>query len=190
MIPLAPPLRLARVEDAPVLARLVNYAGEGLPLYLWTDLAEAGEDPWKIGARRQEAKVREGQIVVIDEGAGAVAGLTGYHIDGPQPLDGLPPLFRPMQELENLAVGSWYVNVLATLPEARGRGLGTRLLGVAEEIARDEGLTRLAVAVSDDNEGACRLYERLGYAEAARRPMVKDGWQSEGTEWVLLLKDI
>jgi ribosomal protein S18 acetylase RimI-like enzyme len=190
MIPLAPPLRLARAEDGPVLARLVNYAGEGMPLHLWTQMAGDGEDPWEIGARRQAAKAERGQIVVIDQGAGAVAGLTGYRIDGPEPVDELPPLFRPLQELENLAPGSWYVNVLAAVPAARGRGLGTRLLGVAEDIARDEGLARLSIIVADDNAGARRLYGRQGYAEAARRSMVTDGWRTHGSEWVLLLKDI
>ena len=37
------PFRAARIEDAPELAELVNYAGEGLPLYLWGEMAEDGE---------------------------------------------------------------------------------------------------------------------------------------------------
>lgn len=188
MIPLSPPLRLAREDDAAVLARLVNYAGEGMPLHLWTGMAGPGEDPWEIGARRQARRAAEGQVVVIDEGSGPVAGLTGYRVDGAAPLDDLPPLFRPLQELENLAVPSWYVNVLASLPEARGRGLGTRLLRVAEEIARAEGLGRLSIIVADENEGACRLYRREGYAEAARRPIAKDGWPGRGSDWILLLR--
>lgn len=191
MIPLAPPLRLARAEDAPVLARLVNYAGEGLPLHLWSGMAEPGEDPWAVGARRQAAKAAEGQIVVVDEGDGPVAGLTGYPIGAePEPLDGIPALFRPMQELENLALRSWYVNVLAALPEARNRGFGTMLLGVAEEIARHGNLGGMSLIVGDNNTAARRLYERHGYAEAARRPIVRDGWETAGREWVLLVKGL
>jgi ribosomal protein S18 acetylase RimI-like enzyme len=191
MIPLAPPLRLALPEDAPVLARLVNYAGEGLPLHVWTGMAGPGEDPWQVGIRRQAGRAAEGKIVVVDEGAGPVAGLTGYATGAePAVLDGVPALFRPLQELENRAPNSWYVNVLAALPVARGRGLGTRLLGLAEEIAGDQGLSRLSLIVADNNAGARRLYERQGYAEAARRPMVKEGWQSDGTDWLLLIKDI
>jgi hypothetical protein len=30
-------------SDAPLLAELVNYAGEGMPLYLWGKLARPGE---------------------------------------------------------------------------------------------------------------------------------------------------
>ncbi len=191
MIALAPPLRLARTDDASVLARLVNYAGEGLPLHLWTQIAEPGEDPWAVGARRQAQKAEEGKVVVVDEGAGPLAGLTGYQIGpGPEPVDELPALFVPLQELENLAPDSWYVNVLAALPEARGRGLGTRLLGLADEIARAQGLARLSIIVADNNAGARRLYERQGYREVDRRRMVKDGWQSDGAEWVLLIKTL
>ncbi len=191
MISLDPPLRLARADDAPVLARLVNYAGEGMPLHLWTGKAEPGEDPWAVGARRQAQKAEQGKIVVIDEGAGPVAGLTGYPIGPvPEPTDGIPAMFVPLQELENQALESWYVNVLAALPEARGRGLGSLLLGVAETIARDLSLRRLSIIVADANRGARRLYERQGYVESGRRPMVKDGWKTGASEWVLLLKSI
>lgn len=191
MIALSPPYRLASRDDAPTLALLVNYAGEGLPLHVWTTMAAEGEDPWLVGSRRQAAKAEEGKVVVVDEGAGVIAGLTGYPIgSAPEALEGIPPLFRPLQELENLAPESWYVNVLAALPEARNRGWGGRLLALAERIARAEGRHRMSVVVADDNAGARRLYERVGYREAARRPMVKDGWRSQGEAWVLLLKDI
>jgi hypothetical protein len=43
MIRLEPPFRQATPGDAPALAELVNLAGEGLPLYLWTSMAEPGE---------------------------------------------------------------------------------------------------------------------------------------------------
>ena len=40
------------------------------------------------------------------------------------------------------------------------------------------------------NEGARRLYERCGYAEAAHRPMVKEDWENPSDEWVLLVKSL
>ena len=42
----------ARIDDAAVLAELVNYAGEGLPLYLWGKLASVGETAWDVGRLR------------------------------------------------------------------------------------------------------------------------------------------
>jgi hypothetical protein len=46
------------------------------------------------------------------------------------------------------------------------------------------------VIVSDANAGARRLYECCGYRERTSRPMVKAGWESEGTNWVLLTKEL
>jgi hypothetical protein len=38
-----PMFRPATIADASVLAELVNYAREGMPLYLWGQLADPGE---------------------------------------------------------------------------------------------------------------------------------------------------
>lgn len=191
MIALEPPFRLARPADGAVLARLVNEAGEGLPLAIWQGLAAAGDDPWEIGARRQTARAAEGQIVALDEGAGAVAALTGYRIDTARPIGAdMPAQFRPLQALENRAVPSWYVNVLATLAAHRGRGLGRSLLALAARIARAEGLGRLSLIVAGHNDGARRLYAREGFVEIAREPMVGGGRAPTGRDWILMLKDL
>ena len=192
MIELEPPLRLATEADAPQLADLVNFAGEGLPLHLWAGLAAEGQDPWAIGRARQAEKARDGKIIVVDFGDGAVASLTGYAI-GPEPEpigEDLPALFRPLQELENAALESWYVNVLACYPDRRGQGIGSRLLDLADEIGRSMGLRRMSVIVASNNTGARRLYERHRYAEVATRPCVKDGWNTETKDWVLLMKPL
>ncbi len=192
MIRLEPPLRVATEADAPELADLVNFAGEGLPLHIWTGLATAGEDPWEIGRNRQRAKAREGKIVLVDPGGGAVASLTGYAI-GAEPVpvgDAMPALFRPLQELENEALDSWYVNVLACYPECRGQGYGSLLLKAAEDIAREASLRRMSVIVADTNRGAKRLYERFGCREVAKRRCERGDWQTDTEHWVLLIKDL
>jgi ribosomal protein S18 acetylase RimI-like enzyme len=82
------------------------------------------------------------------------------------------------------------VNVLATYPEHRGKGYGRELLALAETIAQDRGCRGMSIIVMDSNEGARRLYERQGYLERARRPMVKEDWQHPGSELVLLVKEL
>ena len=190
MIDPRPPIRRATVADAAALARLVNFAGEGMPLYFWRRIAGDGEDPWEIGRRRQGERVADSTIFVVDEGGGAVACLTGYPVPAfPEPVGAdEPDIFRPLAELENLAPSTWYVNVLAALPEHRGRGFGARLLALAEEIARDRGLPAMSLIISSGNAGARRLYQRTGYVEIARREIVKDGWECASDEWVLLIK--
>jgi len=186
-------LRAATPEDAPALARLVNYAGDGLPHYLWQRMAEPGEDAWQIGRRR--AAREEGSFsyrnTVVAEIGGVVAGcLIGYPLaDEPDPPDdNMPPQFVPLQALEDMAAGTWYVNVVATFPEHRGRGIGTELLRAAERAARATGRKGLSLIVADSNAGARRLYARMGYREQALRPMVKEQWESPGENWVLLVK--
>ena len=190
MIDLKPPIRRATAADAAALAEFINFAGEGLPLYFWRQIAGDGEDPWEIGRKRQVERMEAGTAFVIDEGGGAVACLTGYPIPAiPEPVaDDELDIFRPLIELENLAPSTWYVNILAAYPEHRGRGFGVRLLALAEDIARNQKLSAMSIIISSGNEGARRLYERTGYTETARRPIVKDGWDCASDEWVLLVK--
>lgn len=186
-------LRPGRPEDAAALAELVNHAGEGLPLYQWSKLADPGESAWDVGrrrAQRDEGSFSYRNATVIEDGGRAAACLIGYEIpDDPPPLPpDLPAMFVPLQELENLAPSTWYVNVLAVLPEHRNKGYGTRLLALAEETARKLGKRGMSVIVSDANTGARRLYERCGYVEKARREIVRNGWENDGRNWVLLTK--
>jgi ribosomal protein S18 acetylase RimI-like enzyme len=47
--------------------------------------------------------------------------------------------------------------------EHRGRGVGRRLMDVAEAWARERGLTMMRLSSRHQREGAHRFYERLGY---------------------------
>ncbi len=187
--------RPATIDDARVLAELVNYAGEGMPYYLWTKIAEPGEAAWEVGHRRaarEDGSFSYRNATIIEHDGQPAGCLIGYEIpDTPQPIpDDMPAMFVPLQELENLATGTWYINVLALRPEFRMRGLGTRLLALASEMGRACGKRTLSVIVSDANTGARRFYKRWGYLEKATRPMVKETWQNEGQSWLLLMKDI
>lgn len=196
MIDLSPPYRRATPDDALAMAELVNIAGEGLPLYLWTGMAESGVSPWDIG--QQRAKRESGSFsyrnTVVGEGdAGVVCALIGYPLaDDPEPVnyDEMPAMFVPLQELEDLVPGTWYVNVLATYSDYRGKGYGSELLKIAEQLAADAGKSGMSIIVSDANSGAQRLYERKGYQKLATRPMIKDSWDNPGQNWVLLEKKL
>lgn len=186
-------IRPAAPGDAADLAELINYAGEGLPLYLWERMAEPGETAWDVGKRR--ALRDEGAFsyrnAVVAEHAGEIAGsLVGYRIsDEPEVIDdSVPAMFVPLIELENLVPGTWYVNVLAVRPELRGLGVGSRLLDIAGERATETGSVGQSIIVSDANLGARRLYERHGFHWKAERAMVKDEWDNPGRNWVLLEK--
>ena len=184
-------LRAATKSDAHHLAHLINYAGEGIPLYFWQKTAKNGEDPWEIGksrAMREDGSFsyRNTTIAEID---GKVAGcLVTYVLDeDPEPIDyeNMPPIFVPIQELEDSAPLTQYVSVLASYPEYRNLGIGSRLLEVAEDLAENRDMSLI---VSDGNPDARRLYERLGYVETSFRAMVKEDWNGEGENWILMVK--
>jgi len=188
--------RAATPADAQALAELTNFAGEGLPLYLWTRMAKDGEDPWAVGrarALREEGSFsyRNGIIAELD---GNVAGcLIGYALaeeSTPSDLSSMPPMFVPLQALEDLAPNTWYINVVAVYPEFRGRGVGSQLLERAEALARESNRPALSLIVADANVGARRLYARAGFREVATRPMVKESWPSDATEWVLMIRSL
>ena len=193
MTQLTPPFRRARPDDAQGLAELVDFASEGLALYVWGKIAGPGGDPWAVGrerALRESGGFSYRNAVVLERDGRIAAGLIGYPLpDRPERIpDDMPPMFVPLQELESLAPGTWYVNVLAAYPEIRGQGLGTALLALADKLAADTDRRGLSLIVSDANTGARRLYERTGYREAGRRPKVKEDWRNPGKDWVLLVK--
>ena len=189
MICLRPPFRLATEADAPVLAVLNNEASHGSRSRLAAH-GRPGADPWAVGVARQLPRVRDGLWVVADEGAGPVAGLlarpAAVEVPGPE----VPAIFPPMAELEALEPAALFVQIVATLREARGQGFGTRLMRIAEDIARARDRPRLSLIVADDNDGARRLYARLGFRPLAARPMVKEGWDGAGASWLLLVRDL
>lgn len=62
-----------------------------------------------------------------------------------------------------------HINNVAILPELRGRGIGTALMRRVMEEARRLGAKRATLEVRASNEGARKLYERLGFYVAATR---------------------
>ena len=63
------------------------------------------------------------------------------------------------------AVGAdeFHIDLVAVVPSSRGLGVGTALMLKAEEKAESKGKHAMSLGVIAENEGAIRLYERLGY---------------------------
>jgi mycothiol synthase len=62
--------------------------------------------------------------------------------------------------------GMGAIQNLGVVPEHRGEGLGTALLLKSLEGFRSVGLTRAFLEVTAQNEGAIRLYRRVGFRKA------------------------
>jgi ribosomal protein S18 acetylase RimI-like enzyme len=195
MMKLDAPFRRATLADTVVLSELVQFASEGLALYLWTKLAGPGGDPWGVGrarVSRETAGLSYRHAIIAELAGQPVCGLISYPLgDEAEPIPGdLPAVLVPLQQLMNLACGTWYVHTLAAYPQHRGGGHGSALTAEADRLAAHAGKAGLSLIVTDTNTGARRLYGRHGYREAARCPMVKEQWQHPGTDWVLLTKHL
>jgi ribosomal-protein-alanine N-acetyltransferase len=82
-----------------------------------------------------------------------------------------------------LVVDEIHINNVAILPDLRGRGIGSALMAEVFTAARALGARRATLEVRESNEGARRLYERLGFAVGGRRP----GYYSSPVEDALIL---
>lgn len=67
---------------------------------------------------------------------------------------------------------------LASLPEARGKGIGTALVEAAAAAARQRRCRALRLEVRTNNQGAIALYQRMGY----QRIGFLEGYYEDGTD--------
>jgi ribosomal protein S18 acetylase RimI-like enzyme len=65
--------------------------------------------------------------------------------------------------------GELLMDGIAVMRQARGQGIGGRLIATLAEFARKEGYSRIRLDVIDTNPRARALYERSGFVETARR---------------------
>jgi ribosomal protein S18 acetylase RimI-like enzyme len=111
------------------------------------------------------------QQVLVKEVEGQVVGVIHiYHGSEAEALD--RPLNEHIRRLYNdptftldqeAELDEFYIDTLSISPAFSRRGYGTALIRAAEERARELHYDKIAINVDDDNEGACRLYQRLGY---------------------------
>lgn len=188
-------IRQATAADAAHLVRFINMAADDLPLHFWTKSVGPGGDPWAYGqerAARETGGFSYRNAWLAERGGEVAACLLGYPAeDQPAPVDpDTPPIFVPLLELEAMAPGSWYLNVLATYPAFRGMGCGSALLAHAEAVTRGLGRKTISLIAEDTHIDALRLYAAKGYAEVARRPVVKGDWAVDAQEWILFVKPV
>lgn len=84
--------------------------------------------------------------------------------------NGVPVALAGYRFAENLVYGRFvYVDDLVTAKDARGSGLGGRLLDAVAEEARQHGIERLVLDTALDNVLAHRFYYRQGLLARALR---------------------
>ena len=164
--------RPALKEDCATIAALYRISSDGVADYIWTKIAESEEDILTVGRRRYE---REDSIfsyqncTVVEEEGKIIGMLVAFPMHVDLSVKESDPVLVPYSKLEE--DNSYYICGMALLPEHRSRGIGTRLLALAEEDAQDKGFSKISLIVFEQNTGAKQLYDRLGYREAKREPV-------------------
>jgi ribosomal protein S18 acetylase RimI-like enzyme len=169
-------LRAARKSDAADIARLYLISSDGFAAYIWSRYHKPGMTLEDVGRARYSRAKTESEYsyenCTIAERDEDIAGMMhGYpmHVSegGNQESD---PVLRPYAELE--LDRSFYISSLAVFEAFRGQGIGTELMDVAFERASALALPLVSLICFERNEGAMRLYTRLGFREVDRRAIV------------------
>jgi ribosomal protein S18 acetylase RimI-like enzyme len=184
-------IRPAVKSECRTIAELYRISSDGVAEYIWTKIAKTGEDVLDVGQRRyeQEDSVFSYRNCSMVDWKGKTAGMI---IAFPMEIDDEyvegDPVLVPYSKLEEPA--SYYICGMAVFPEFRGKGIGTQLLELAEKLAYARGLPKLSLIVFEQNDGAKRLYERSGFYEQAREPVVPHRLIHFNGHAVLMVKDL
>lgn len=166
--------RPAVKSECRTIALLYRISSDGVADYVWTQLAKPGEDILDVGQRRYENEesvfsYKNCTVATIDdEVIGMVVAFPMFVERSADPPS--DPVLAPYARLEE--DNSYYVCGVTLFAEYRGLGIGSRLMALAEKHARAKGFAKLSLIVFEKNEGAKRLYERLGYQVKARETVV------------------
>ena len=184
-------IRPARKSDCRRIAELYSVSSDGVADYIWTKLAQPGEDILDVGRRRYE---RQGTPYSYEnckmvELHGAVVGmLVAFPIKVDRNHRETDPVLVPYSLLEEDE--SYYICGMAVDEGQRGKGIGTALLNEAERTGRKMGFKKLSLIVFEENVGARQLYERIGYVERQRHPVVPHPLIHYAGYALLMVKDL
>ena len=174
-------IRRARIEDARDIASLVAISSDGVAVIEWQQQAEQeGCAALNIGERtyRSSTGNYSWRSATMVEKAGQVCGmLLTFPMPDAEPRDttqrpGIDAgnVFAPYMYLEE--PNSWYICGVAVYPEHRGQGIGTQLMQLANQQARQHGFDKLSLVAFEQNTGSVRLYQRLGYEVVDQAPVI------------------
>ena len=168
-------IRPAEKSDCRTIASLYSISSDGVADYIWTTMAAPGEDIIDVGERRYARdegafSYRNCVVAVFENKVIGMLVAFPMHVDKDAADEEIDPVLEPYSLLEE--DNSHYICGMAFFPPYRGHGLGSRFLALAEAQARELKLPKTSLIVFEQNAGAKWLYDRNGYREVARHPVV------------------
>ena len=158
--------RPAQRGDAREIARFFQITSEGGADYIWSLIAQPGEDLLEVGAARY---AREGvnfsyENCLIAEHQGRVIGMMHSYVmrHDPHAEPVTDPVLAPYADME--IPDTLYISSLALDEGWRNQGLGATFLQAAQARCDALGLKGLSLIDYAANTGARRFYERHGFS--------------------------
>ncbi|MBJ6360973.1 GNAT family N-acetyltransferase [Paenibacillus sp. GCM10012307] len=166
-------IRPAEIKDSKEIAGLIYEIWEGMDLFVLNHYSrEVITEGLSEAVADQDNKFSH-RNVLVKEQEGRVAGIVIAY-DGSREFelhDRLIAILRRCFLRESFESdreadrGEWYIDMLCVDKSNRGQGIGTKLLEAAETYGAKKGFAIVSLNVEQDNSGARRLYEALGYQE-------------------------
>lgn len=184
-------IRPARKAECRRIAEFYRISSDGVADYIWSKLATPGGDLLDVGQRRYEREdtpFSYRNCIVVDAGGEAVGMLVAFPMNVDPGCVETDPVLAPYRELEEDL--SYYICGVTVDVSCRGNGIGSRLMEQAERACRSHGLNKLSLIVFEQNAGAVRLYQRLGYVERMRRAVVPHPLIRHAGDALLMVKEL
>ena len=184
-------IKPANQSQARLLAGYYTMSSDGVSKYVWSKLAEPGEDLLDVGARRYARENTEysyQNCKLAELNGEPVAMLVAFpmHSD-PKNLED-DPVLKPFSILEE--DNSYYICGVAVDEHHRGRGIGSALLREAELDAQRAGYDKVSLIVFEQNSRPHALYLRMGYREVMRTPIVPHPFIKYTGDALLMVKTL
>ena len=179
-------LRKASRQDATFLVPLVAESSGGVWPAIWKALARQGESVEQSAARYISNSANDlsvdNAMVAQSKDQQPLGVLISYRetpmpesqqelseqLALPQDLNEALNVYRQLSDPDSL-----FISELCILPQARGKGLGTRFLEYTADCARKKYLARVSLRVFSQNTGAVRLYQRFGFELVDQLPVTR-----------------
>lgn len=184
-------IRPASKSDCRVIAEFNRISSDGVCDYIWQKISGPGDDLLDIGQQRferEDADISYRNASVVEDEDEIVGMLLAYKMTvDPNHVES-DPVLKPYNILEEDE--SCYIAAMAIKESHRGRGIGGRLLALAEAQARERGLGKMSLIVIEKNSAAKRLYERNGYSTTAREATVAHSMIDHDGDALLMVKQL
>ena len=191
-------IRKATIEDVAYIAEGIYYAflleDEGLYNQWIRTLKEVcGQEDTHYSYRNTWIAEVDGERTVVGGvRAGMMIAVDGEHYR--EQRDKMYPQLKGLfdvafgkgwDEMEDEAkAGEFYIDSLAVSLPYRNQGVGTALIEKAKEMAKENGISVVTLAVEPENR-AKRLYQRLGFAYQRRIEIFNEEYELHAAEIVV-----